>query len=251
MSEPVPTKIKDPQSSFTLIETIIALALMATMVLEVSAVQGRAISYSSFERKVTQAIWLAKSVMGQVEYKWKYYDLKDANLNEKEAKFPSEICSELPAFDCNFRYTISIEKWDLPLIDLAAASLGDPSIAGILKEQLKNVLGEDILKVAHVEVTWPEGSRKNSVDIAYLLTAQQKLDEAIESLQPPGGVKGGTSSGAGGAGAGGAGAGGAGAGGAGAGGAGAGGAGPGGAGAGGAGAGGEGVGGAGPGPNDE
>jgi len=186
---------RTPQSSFTLIETIIALGLMVVIVLEVSAVQGRAITFSDYERKVTQASWLAKAIMGHLEYKWKFYDLKEIKAAEKDQKFPAELCPEDPIFDCNFRYNISIEKWDLPLIDMAAASLKDDSIAGIVKDQMKNIIGDETLKVAHVEVTWPEGGRQNSVDLAYLITAQQKIDTAVEGLQPPAGASGGTGTG--------------------------------------------------------
>ena len=180
------------QSSFTLIETVMAVGLMVVIVLEVTAVQGRAISFSEYERKVTQASWLAKAVMGQLEYKWKFYDLKEIKASEKDTKFPTELCPDDPRFSCDYRYNITIDKWDLPLIDMAAASIGDETIAGVIKEQMKNIIGDDVLKVAHVEVTWPEGSRQNSVDLAYLLTGQQKLDQAIEGLKPVGAAPGGS-----------------------------------------------------------
>jgi hypothetical protein len=60
--------------------------------------------------------------------------------------------------------------------------------AGIVKEQMKQILGDEILKVAHVEVTWAEGGRQDGVDLAYLMTAQYKLDQAIELMEPIGGT---------------------------------------------------------------
>jgi hypothetical protein len=179
-------KRKTGQSSFTLIETIIALGLIVIIILEVSAVQGRAIDFSAFERKVTQASWLAKAIMSNIEYKWNYFELKDIKADEKDQKIPEDLCSPNPAFNCDFKYRLSIDEWKLPLVDLVAASAGDSTVAGIVKEQMKQILGDEILKVAHVTVSWTEGSRKDFVELAYLLTAQKKLDDAIELLQPVG-----------------------------------------------------------------
>ncbi len=176
---------KSGQSSFSLIETIIALGLMVTIVLEVSAVQGRAINFSTYEREVTQATWLAKALMTHVEYKWLYYDIKDMKSELKDEKFPPEFCPD----PCDFKFSLGIDEWKLPVIEMAAASLGDPTIAGIVKEQMKQILGDEILKVAHIEVTKGAGSRRDSlVELTYLITAQGKLDSTIEGLEPVGGT---------------------------------------------------------------
>ena len=55
----------------------------------------------------------------------------------------------------------------------------------MIKEQLKSRLGEELLKVAYLEVFWPEGSKKGSVELAYLLTNQQNLDMVIETNFKP------------------------------------------------------------------
>ena len=54
---------KDGERSFTLVETIFALGLLVTVILEVSNVQGRSLVLGEYNRKVTQASWLAKAVM--------------------------------------------------------------------------------------------------------------------------------------------------------------------------------------------
>ncbi len=182
-------KPRTGQSSFTLIETVIAIGLMVVIVLEVTAVQGRAISFSAYERKVTQASWLAKAVLADLEYKSKIYPLDEIKAGEKDQKFPPELCPEDPNFDCNFRYNLTIKEWKLPLLHAIAANLGDESLASMVEQQLESIIGKDALKVAHAEVTWPEGGRQNSVELALLLTAQQKLDQAIESMPPVGVVK--------------------------------------------------------------
>ena len=55
-------KIRSSQSekSFTLLETIIALGLMVTMVLEISSVQGSAMNFSEYERKVNSSYFSMK-----------------------------------------------------------------------------------------------------------------------------------------------------------------------------------------------
>lgn len=177
---------KNGESSFSLIEAVIALGLMAIILLEVTKVQGHAINFSSYERKVTQAIWLAKAVMGHVEYSYTKFPIKDLKVNQKEADLPEELCPKDTSFDCNYKYSVSIEEWKLPILDMTAASLGDPSLADIVKTQVKQFLGDEILKVAYVEISWPEGSRKESVGLPYLMTAQMNLDKTIETLQPVG-----------------------------------------------------------------
>ena len=177
-------KKKTGQSSFTLIETIIALGLMVVFILEFTAVQGRAISFSTFERKVTQATWLAKAVMAHIEYKADYFELKEIIASVKDEKLPPELCPENPLLDCDFKYTLTIENWKLPIIELIAASLGDPNLAGIIQQQMKQALGDELLKVAHVNVSWAEGVRKDWVDVVYLIATQKKLNESIEMLKP-------------------------------------------------------------------
>lgn len=193
-SEQSPVVKTKSEASFTLIETIMAMGLMVTVILNVSSLQGNAINSSHFQKKMTQGIWLAKSVMSRIEYKWKFYDIKDIKDNEDEREFEEELCPKDVSLDCDFKYSIHIEKWDLPLIDLALGGQGageeegeeggeGAGFTGMVKEQMKTYLGDEILKTVHVEVFWPEGSRRESVDLAYLLTAQQKLDQSIETLK--------------------------------------------------------------------
>ncbi|MBI2601531.1 MAG: hypothetical protein HYW48_00595 [Deltaproteobacteria bacterium] len=176
---------KSGESSFTLLETIIALGLMVVMILEVSTVQGSAINLSQYERKVTQAVWLGKAILGQIEYKWKFYEVKEIKEERRGERFDEKLCPR-DGFDCDFTYDLTVEEWKLPLIELAAGSLGDKSMTDMIKGQLKDILGDEVLKIAHIEVFWPEGAKRNSVDLAYLITAQQKLDTFIETLQPVG-----------------------------------------------------------------
>ncbi|MBP6218109.1 MAG: type II secretion system protein [Oligoflexales bacterium] len=187
-------KKRSKESSFTLLETMVALGLMVTMIIQISSVQGTAIIFSTYQHKVTQATWLAKAVMTQVEYAWKFYEVKEMNVNEKGRDFDEKICSKDPQFDCNFKYDVSMEKWDLPIVDLMTGGGAKKEEAGgdagggmgdFIKDQVKSILGDEILKIAHVEVYWTEGTRRDSVELTYLMTAQQKLDPFTEGLKAP------------------------------------------------------------------
>src|SRR3989338_1105830 len=105
-------KRKTSQSSFTLLETIIALGLMVVMILEVSTVQGSAISLSQYERKVTQAVWLGKAILGQIEYKWKFYEVKELKEERRGERFDDKLCPR-DGFECDFTYDLTVEEWKL------------------------------------------------------------------------------------------------------------------------------------------
>lgn len=172
-------KINRHERSFTLIETVIALGLMATVILEVSNVQGRAIYFSGYERTSSQAMWLAKSVMSKIEYEWQDRDFKDMEYKQPEKPFEDNR---------DFTYKVEIKEWELPLMNLITGGdeeggEEDPK-TDMIRQQIEKILGEDIMKTAHVEVFWPEGSDRNSVALSMLLTNQKKLSEVISTLKP-------------------------------------------------------------------
>jgi hypothetical protein len=170
------------EQSFTLIETVIALGLMVTVIFEVSGVQGNAVYFSEFERSVTQATWIAKAVMSRIEYEWDsrpFSDMKQLNATEKEYEDNKE-----------FTYAVKVEEWKLPLLNLLTGGGGDDGEQAanpqgdMIKGYVEKIFGDEILKIANVEVFWPEGAKKNSVSVTMLLTNQQKLDETIATLGP-------------------------------------------------------------------
>ena len=127
------------EASFTLLETIIALGIMVVMVLEVSVILGRAVGFSKYERKVTQATWLAKFIMTQIEYKSKFYDIKEISASIKDQKFSEDVCPKDPSFDCNFTYSLTIEEWKLPVLDIALGQLdsGGEALQILLSSNLR------------------------------------------------------------------------------------------------------------------
>ena len=101
------------EASFTLLETIMAMAIMSTVILQVVATQGKIVYFSGYNRMSSEAMWYAKRVMAQVEYNWAHYDFKELNSNLpiKDGQFENE--KDLP-----FTYDLNIDNFQLPLVDL-------------------------------------------------------------------------------------------------------------------------------------
>ena len=193
-----PRKGPNPaEASFTLFETVLALGILVVMVMQFMSVQGGAVKLSEFDRMATRATWLARAQIAQIEYHWKFRELTDLKLTatETEKEFSSDLCPKDVPGGCPFRYKMSIEEWKLPLLELltggavsADASEEENPMSGLIREKIKENIGDEMLRIAHVEVSWPDGSKRDSVELAYLLTAQQKLDQSIEALDPPEGT---------------------------------------------------------------
>lgn len=192
------TEVRRRQSegSFTLIETVIALAIVAFLIVEVAAVQGNSIVFSDYGRNITQASWLARRVMSQVEYYWKSKPFTELETNITDGRFEDNE---------EYTYTLEIKEWKFPFLQLLQSTLGGGPAAGgdegggddkpaepaaggmgqMVETIVKQVFGsEPIFMTAHVEVSWAEGAARNSTGITYMLTNQAKLDESILPLKP-------------------------------------------------------------------
>ncbi len=188
---PPPVKRKDKEYSFTLLEVIIAVGLLTAVVMQVSGGQGSLLEITDYSKKATEATWLAKRLMSRIEYNYAQYDLKDLEVSVKDEPF-----KDLTDPDQDYKYSIEIAEWKLPLMDFLqgggaksddekekeklngeekSSMAGIPGLDGIVKQ----IFGDHMMKTAHVEVSWPEGARRNSVALTYLITNQKKLDEYI------------------------------------------------------------------------
>ena len=180
------------EASFTLLETIIAMAILTTVILELVKAQGNVVYFSSYTRRITEGSWLAKRIMSQVEYQWARKPFKEMETEEKGKSFEESD----PGYD--YTYNLTIHDWKFPFLDMltggGAAGGGEEGGdeggaaaggAGMIQEMLEQVLGKDpLLKIARVEVFWPEGAKQNSVDLTMLLTNQRKIDEELMKLEP-------------------------------------------------------------------
>lgn len=184
-------KYKPGERSFSLIETVIALSIVTFLIIEVSAVQGNAILFSDYGRNITQAIWLAKRVMANVEYRASYSDFKDLEVSE-----PVQAFEDFPEYS----YSLEIREWKLSLTQILqmaiSGNLGgaeasddsdDPNAGELrfIEQGVKQVFGDEpIFMTARVEVSWAEGAARNNTSLTHLFTNQKKLDDYIATLKP-------------------------------------------------------------------
>ncbi len=179
------------ERSFTLIETVIAVSLIAFLMVEMSGVFGNAINFADYSRKSMQATYLAKRLMAQVEYQAQIRSpLKDIAVNDKDHTFDDEP---------EFLYSLSVEplphSLDLMFKILSQGMVGgddnekdsgDPKSAGAMLEQLKGpiqtAVGEDPIWMAKTSVSWAEGARRTKVDLAMIITDTKKIESSLGPL---------------------------------------------------------------------
>jgi len=187
---------KNPRElSFTIFETIVAVGLLMAFALEMAGGQGNIVNKVDYARRSNDAIWLAKRIMSQVEYNYQTMDLKELETTTsiKDQKF--ERLDQDPDFD--FTYSVDIKEWKFPLFDFLmnggmkdkeaendpTKEEKDPAAAGIpgIDAILDQIFKGHIMKVAYVEVSWPDGARREHVSLTYLLTNTKALDEYLAS----------------------------------------------------------------------
>jgi hypothetical protein len=185
---------KNPRElSFTIFETIVAVGLLMAFTLEMAGGQGNIVNKVEYARRSNEAVWLAKRIMSQVEYNYQTKDLKelDTTSSMKDQKF--EKLESESGFD--YTYSIEVKEWKFPLFDFLlkggaeseeekddpTKTNQEPDAAGIpgLDLILEQIFKGHILKIARVEVSWPDGARRDSVTLTYLLTNTKALDEYL------------------------------------------------------------------------
>ncbi len=179
------------ERSFSMVETLVAVSLIAYLMIEVSGVHGNAITFADYSRKAMQASYLAKRLMAQVEYQasWRT-PLKDLATNEKDRPF-----DDAP----DFQYSMTIEPMpnalDLMFKVVSGGLIGgsgDGEKSGgkndtsAMLEQVKGMIeaavGEQPIWMANVSVSWAEGARRPSVDLAMIITDTKKLEGTLTPL---------------------------------------------------------------------
>lgn len=175
------------RASFTLVETVIALAIMAFLIIEVSAVQGSSIVFSDYSRNISQATWLAKRVMSQVEYYWETKPFPDMENNTPNVPF-----DDFPEYN----YTLDIKEWKFPFEQLLMGNFSggggeeeaeseENPMAAMIEQVVKQVFGDEPqFMTANVQVCWSEGAAQNCTQLTHLITNQKKIDDAILALKP-------------------------------------------------------------------
>jgi len=188
-----PVKKHPRELSFTIFETIVAVGLLMAFALEMAAGQGNIVNKVEYARRSNEAMWLAKRIMSQVEYNYQTMELKEleTTTSVKDKKFDG-LDSET---DFDYFYSVDIKEWKFPLFDFLlngglpneededdpTKQEKEPAGAGIpgLDTILDQIFKGHIMKVAYVEVSWPDGARRDSVSLTYLLTNNKALDEYL------------------------------------------------------------------------
>ncbi len=163
-------------------------------VVEVTGVHGNAIFFNDYNRKVLQASYLAKRIMTEVEYNATIRSpLKDMVANETGKPF-----EDFPDFTYNLKIEALPHALDLMFKIFSGGMLGGDDkdkdsneegkgsgAAGML-EQMKSVIqqsvGDDPIWVASVQVSWPEGARRNQTDLAMVITDVKKLEDTVGKI---------------------------------------------------------------------
>ncbi|HNF97146.1 MAG TPA: prepilin-type N-terminal cleavage/methylation domain-containing protein, partial [Pseudomonadota bacterium] len=99
------------QAGFTLLEVMIAMAILAVSLVSLYLTTGRAIRVSMHARAMTQATFLCRQKMSEIQNEFVTEGFKDdAGVKEDRGDFQD------PAFK-QFRYVTIIEKIRLPATD--------------------------------------------------------------------------------------------------------------------------------------
>lgn len=182
-------RVKLREKSFTLVETMVAIGLLVVFMAEVLNVQGNAAYFTQYSRNITRATYLGKRVMDQVEYYWTHKNFKEMKYEAGDKDLPFED-------DPDFFYRLNIRDWKLDIFQILQGSLGgssegesdgggaDGGMGDMISQQMEKILGKELFKVAHVEVSWTEGAKREWVEFTYLLTNQKKVDEVLVTLKP-------------------------------------------------------------------
>lgn len=176
---------KPGERSFTLVETVIALSLMAFLIVEMGGVQGNAIAFAEYGRRVSEASWLAKRIMSEVEYQSSFRPFKELETSVKDQKFEDSP---------DYSYDLEISEWKLDIASVLSAALssrkgadGEASsvapLADAMKIAMEQAIGDEAFKMAHVTVYWPEGATRNSTSLGMILVNQEKMDTTLAGLK--------------------------------------------------------------------
>lgn len=170
------------EHSFSLIETILSMSILATVVLQIGGAQGNLAYLATYSRNMVKATWYAKRIMSNIDSQAGYLPFKSLDTPLKK-NIPIKSGKETT----EFTYDLEIVEWKFPILDALfqeqGGAAGGPN-AEVVSNAVKQILGDHRLKIARVEVFWPEGAKRNSISVAQLLTNQHSLNQHLTALAP-------------------------------------------------------------------
>ncbi len=180
------------ERSFSLLETMVAVSLVAVVMVEMTGIQGKSIAFNDFGRKALQATYLAKRIMSQIEYNSTIRSpLKSMEMNDSDKTF-----DDFPDFTYSVKIQPLPKTLDFMFKVFSGGMLGgdegdsksekdDDGVGAILsqiKPMIEQSIGEDPIWMANVEVSWPEGASRNRTSLSLMLTDTKKLEESLGKL---------------------------------------------------------------------
>lgn len=184
------------EESFSLFETMIALGMLAVVMLQVTAIQGQTVYSLEYSQKHSKAMWLGKGIAAKLQYEWATRDFSELEIQLKDQRVTDGFMGPgAEKIFASFSYDIISTEWKLPILaflsgqkptsDGSDVVSADDQNQSIVTQQLKAIFNDHIMKIATIEVFWPEGARKSSTSISMLLVNQKAVDAQILTMKSP------------------------------------------------------------------
>lgn len=151
------------ESSFTLIEVIAALLIIAVAFTAIAQAQGGSIRTVLRSEKLSQAIGLAQDLMTDLEIEVQKKNMA-AFAEEETGKFDEEKLSE-------FRWVKQMEPVDLSCF----VPTGDEASEQAGFVQLAEGIFEKAIRKAVIRVEWDEGTETRSAELSQLMVRFEEI----------------------------------------------------------------------------
>ncbi len=186
--------MKARNSGFSLLETLLAIGILSTMLMQVISMHTNSLAASQTALNNMKATWALRQGMGQLQYIIDVYGSKDG-ARFKDISIPWTADSD---------FTIKIVTKDFPIeasqllvsafrIGTAFTSGGAEKDEGASKddpaesikafaEQVNAFVPKDIYRTVNIEVSWKQGEMTKSLDTGFFLIDSKALKEKASTL---------------------------------------------------------------------
>lgn len=168
------------EKSFSLFETVIAIGMLAVVFLYINGIQGQVVYSLEYGQNLSRGLWLARGILARIDYEWATRDLSELDMSIKESKITDDFWGEDAGKTyMEFTYRLDISEWKLPIQEIF--DMGGSGEGG--EGMIEQVFGGHMMKIAEVEVFWPEGARRASTQLSLLLVNQRAVDNFRKRFQ--------------------------------------------------------------------
>lgn len=202
------------QKGFTLLEVMIALAIVALALTSLYVIIGRSIRSAYHAQMMSQATLLCRYKMGELEEQFLQNGFPSGGLTDEkagtffdgneESSHPLSSDSDLKETYRPFRWKYTIEKINLPSFDQiiqnfsggadpssssqpsGTGSAGTGASSNLLTNQIKDTIEQKVRKIT-MRVLWDEPDRKNQmVEVVAFYTDSGTIQPSLPGTSPPG-----------------------------------------------------------------